>query len=85
MINAPPEIIRGLYQAIANRIEGMVRRVGLVTPTAITGGGALNCGLVHTLEKRLQIPISSPENPQPVGAIGAAFLGMERKEGESVP
>lgn len=73
-----PEIIRGLYQAITNRIEGMVRRLGMSEPLALSGGGALNQALVSSVENRLGISVNVPEQPQLVGAIGAAVLAKER-------
>ncbi len=72
-----PAIARGLFESIVNRIEAMVRRVGLKPPVAVTGGGALNRGLVFGLEKRLSTAISVPENPQIVGAIGASLYAMQ--------
>ncbi|MEW5816379.1 MAG: acyl-CoA dehydratase activase, partial [Spirochaetota bacterium] len=74
------EIVKGIYHAITNRLEGMVRRVGLVQPASVTGGGALNQGLVAALEKRLNVGFSLPKIPQIVGAVGAALLGKEQKE-----
>ncbi|MFW6160572.1 MAG: acyl-CoA dehydratase activase [Acidobacteriota bacterium] len=75
-----PDIIRGLYQAITNRIEAMVQGIGLAEPIAITGGGALNHALVFSIEKRLGVPICVPDKPQIIGAIGAAILTMEKNE-----
>ncbi|MBS3819133.1 2-hydroxyacyl-CoA dehydratase [bacterium] len=75
-----PEIIRGLYQAITNRMEGMVRRLGLSEPLAVTGGGALNQALVSSIENRLGISAHVPEYPQIVGAIGASILARERHQ-----
>jgi predicted CoA-substrate-specific enzyme activase len=74
-----PAIARGLYQSIINRIEAMVRRVGLQSPVAVTGGGALNRGLVFGLEKRLSTAVSVPDNPQIVGALGASLFAMAER------
>jgi len=73
----PSRIVKGIYRAITNRIEGMVRRVGTDPNAAITGGGALNAGLVAGIEDRLDISFKVPEIPQIVGALGAALIGME--------
>jgi len=70
-------IVKGIYRAITNRLEGMVRRIGFIVPAAVTGGGALNKGLVKTLESRLDTPLSVPEYPQIVGAVGAALFAMD--------
>ncbi len=74
----PADIARGIFAAITRRIGGMVRRVGLVEPVVMTGGGALNMGLVKSMERNLGVPIGVAENPQLAGAIGAAILGMEK-------
>ena len=74
-----PSIVKGIYTSITNRIEGMVRRVGLEAPAAVTGGGALNRGLIEHLETRLGVRFSTPDTPQIVGAVGAALFGMDGK------
>lgn len=73
-----PDIIRGLYHAITNRIEAMVQGIGLGRPIAMTGGGALNHALVTSIEKRLGVSIYVPDQPQIIGAIGAAILALEK-------
>ncbi len=74
----PSSIVKGIYRSITNRIEGMVRRVGPVEPAAITGGGALNRGLVRHLEERVGLSFTSPDIPQIVGAVGAALYAREQ-------
>lgn len=74
----PPAIVKGIYTSITNRLEGMIRRVGFQSPAAVTGGGALNTGLVEHLEKRLGVKFASPAVPQIVGAVGAALFGMDQ-------
>ncbi|TFG62215.1 MAG: hypothetical protein E4H36_08545, partial [Spirochaetales bacterium] len=76
-----PEIVAGIYSAIANRIEGMVRRVGFGEPVVITGGGALKSGLVKTLSGRLGAEFLVPEHPQLAGALGAALIALEEQSG----
>ncbi len=70
-------IIRGLCQAIAERIHGMVGRVGLARPVIMTGGVALNRGVVAALEEKLGVAVVVPPDPQTVGALGAALLARE--------
>jgi predicted CoA-substrate-specific enzyme activase len=74
---AAPEIARGIFQGITRRIEGMARRVGITEPITMTGGGALNAGLVKSLQSKFGSNITVPPNPQLVGALGAALLGIE--------
>ncbi len=73
--NQPPEvIIRGLHDAIADRILGMVRRVGVEEEVTLTGGVAKNEGVVLALQERLGVKIFVPPEPQMIGALGAALL-----------
>lgn len=72
------DIARGVFTAITRRISGMVRRVGLIEPVIMTGGGALNPGLVRSMEKHLGVTIEVPEVPQLVGARGAALIGKDK-------
>ena len=73
--NQPKEvIIRGLHDAIADRILGMVRRVGVEEKVTLTGGVAKNEGVVLALEERLGVKVFVPPEPQIIGALGAALL-----------
>ncbi len=73
--NQPREvIIRGLHDAIADRILGMVRRVGVEEKVTLTGGVAKNEGVVLALEERLGVKVFVPPEPQIIGALGAALV-----------
>ena len=67
----------GLCAAAAERVRGLVQRVGHASEITATGGGALNVGLVRALEQVLGAAINVPERPQLAGALGAALLGWE--------
>ncbi len=71
------EIALGVHQAMARRVISMVKQLGLKSPLAFTGGVARNPGIVRALEKGLGVEIMIPDNPQIVGAYGAALLGLE--------
>ncbi|MCL6450214.1 MAG: acyl-CoA dehydratase activase [Acetobacteraceae bacterium] len=75
-----PEIIRGLHESIAQRIQGMAERVGLAPPVLMSGGVANNRGVVEALKARLRVDIAVPPEPQMVGALGAALLAAEMAE-----
>lgn len=70
-------IIRGLCRSISERISGMIGRVGLAPPVVMTGGVALNRGVVAALEEKLAVDIRIPPEPQIIGALGAAILARE--------
>lgn len=68
------EIIRGLHRSVAERIYGMVMRLRAEPPFVMTGGVAKNSGVVAALEERLDTTLLLPEEPQIVGALGAAIV-----------
>lgn len=71
------DIVAGLHSAIAKRTMSMVKRLGLVPPVAMAGGVAKNKGVVAALAAELGEPLIVPQEPQIVGALGAALLAME--------
>lgn len=72
------KIIRGLHNSIASRIAGMVERVGLEEEVTMSGGVAKNPCMVRAMEEKLKVKINIPEEPQTVGALGAALIAHER-------
>jgi len=75
---APQEIARGLHQSIARRISGMARKLGIRQQITMTGGVALNRGMVKALEEELMLKINVPAQPQILGAYGAALIANSR-------
>ena len=75
-------IIRGLHESIASRTLGMLKRIGIEKPLAMAGGVAKNLGVVRCLEESLGAPLFIPEEPQIVGALGAALLAAEALEAQ---
>lgn len=72
------EIVRGLHRSIAERTAGMANRLGVVPKVMMTGGVAKNKGVVRALSERLGVEIVVPEEPQIVGALGAALIARKR-------
>ena len=73
------DIAAGVNNAVAGRLNSMVRKVGLVEDMALTGGCAKNEGLAKALEEKLKVSvIKLPTDPQIAGAIGAALIARER-------
>lgn len=71
------DIVRGLHNSIASRILGMVNRVKKEDEVTMTGGGAKNSGVVKAMEEQLGLKINVPEEPQIIGALGAALVSWE--------
>ncbi len=55
----------------------LLRRVGLEEGYMMTGGVAKNPGAVKALEEKLGASLFIYEEPEIVGAIGAALYGLE--------
>ena len=60
-------------QAIVDRIGGMIRRVGVQERFVFAGGVAHNSCLRQLFAESLGVPVTVPEEPQIVGALGAAL------------
>jgi (R)-2-hydroxyacyl-CoA dehydratese activating ATPase len=72
------DILNGIHQAIADRVASLALRVGLELPVAVTGGVAMNRGVVRALEARLGTHVIVPQDPQLTGALGAAMIAWDR-------
>jgi benzoyl-CoA reductase/2-hydroxyglutaryl-CoA dehydratase subunit BcrC/BadD/HgdB len=66
-----------LHISIAKRVSGQAKRVGLEESVVMTGGVAKNIGVVRELEKKLLCTIKIAEEPQIIGALGAALIALE--------
>lgn len=66
-------IALGLHQSIINRILGMIGRTGYENEIVFAGGVAKNQCMRKLLEKRLGRKLLISDEPQIVGAIGAAL------------
>jgi len=75
------DVSRAIHDAIASRIGSMVLRVGVEKDVVLIGGVALNPGFLPPLKKELNADVIVPEYPEYVGALGAAIIASESKEG----
>lgn len=67
------DMARAVHDAIASRITSMVRKVGFEKDVILIGGLAHNVGFVKSLEKDLETEVMIPDEPEYVGALGAAI------------
>ena len=74
----PENIAMGLHLAIVQRTLSMLGRVGKEAPLVFAGGVAHNPCVRTLLEEGLNFSPLIPENPDMVGAIGAALYGKEK-------
>ena len=70
------DIIAGIHKALARRVAIMGAPVGFKKDVVFTGGVAKNVGIKKALEDELGLEILIPEEPQIVGALGAALLAQ---------
>ncbi len=69
------EILAGLCEATVIRIYQMVLKLGEIEKdVCLTGGVALNHGVVMLMEEKMGVKLLIPEVPQITGALGAAYL-----------
>lgn len=69
------EVALGIHEAISQRSLTMLGRLSPVTSLVFAGGVAHNQCMRHLLSKSLGVPLLIPEEPQIVGALGAATKG----------
>ena len=75
------EIVKGLNNAIASRNLALIKRI-CPNPNeiciAMSGGVANNSGVVRALNEVLSVQIKVPQNPDTIGALGAALIALEK-------
>jgi predicted CoA-substrate-specific enzyme activase len=75
------DILHAIHKSIVKRIVSFIERVDGGPRYMMTGGVAKNIGVVRCLEERLGERIIIPDEPQIVGALGSALIGLEKLEG----
>ena len=73
------DLVKGIHKSVAVRTAGLMRRLGVSEPIAMTGGVARNAGVVHALEKELGAPVRVSPLAQLAGALGAAEYGYRKR------
>lgn len=71
------DILAGACEALAERTQALIKRTGLVEDFSITGGIAKNIGVVRRLERDLNVKAYIADDPQIIGALGAALFAHE--------
>ncbi|MBI2877618.1 MAG: 2-hydroxyglutaryl-CoA dehydratase [Candidatus Tectomicrobia bacterium] len=76
------DILKGAFTAIADQSLTLLRRVGVESEVALSGGVSKNPGVVKSLEEglgqRLRYNAEGEEGSLYAGAVGAALLGLVR-------
>ncbi len=74
---SPANIALGLHLAIIARTAAMLHRVGVKPPLLFAGGVAHNPCIKSLLAESLGAAVLVPEQPDLVGALGAALYGQK--------
>ena len=73
-----PDIAAGVCRAVAGKAYSLMRRVGLEGAYMMTGGVAQNPGVASAVEELIGEKLFICEDPEIVGATGAALLALEK-------
>jgi len=75
------DILDGLHDAIAVRSHNLLKRVKVEKDFTITGGISKNKGMVSKLREKVGLDPLLCEDPQLIGALGAALFAAEKYHG----
>lgn len=73
-------IMRGVHNSLASRALALMKRAGLEDEITFVGGVARQKGMVKALEDTLKKKVNVSEEPEMIGALGAALLALRRLE-----
>jgi len=71
------DIAMALHNAVADRVICLARKVKLIEDVTLTGGVINNIGIEHSLKTKLATSVNLSEEPQIIGALGAAFIAVD--------
>ena len=71
------DIIHALNESIAGKTNALLGRVGRESRFMMSGGVAQNIGVVKALEEKIGEELFIYDQPEIVGAIGAALFGLD--------
>ena len=78
-----PDIVGGLHKALSHRVASLARSIELAGEITMTGGVAKNQGMFCALQEALGVElIRMDEDPQIIGAIGAALVARQTAAGK---
>lgn len=75
--HSPQDIAMGLHKSVISRVAGMIKRVSGEGNIVFTGGVAHNQCMQKLLADKLDRQVLVPDDPQLVGALGAALLARD--------
>ena len=79
----PQDIAAGVFRAIARRMCALARRIPMQGECVFTGGLATSPAFAAILSDELGMTVNVPDDPQTVGALGAALIAADWLEKSS--
>jgi len=76
----PEDILAGIHRSIADKVSALARGVNIRPEVAVIGGGALDIGLVRSIEDKLGTKVLVPPNPRIIAALGAALIARNHPD-----
>jgi predicted CoA-substrate-specific enzyme activase len=70
------DLIAGVHKAVASRVAAMASSLTVRPDAVFTGGVAKNIGVKMFLEQEVGMELLVPDEPQIIGALGAALLAQ---------
>jgi predicted CoA-substrate-specific enzyme activase len=74
------DLIAGVHKSVASRVAAMATNLTCKPDAVFTGGVARNSGVRKYLEDEFEIDFFVPEEPQIIGALGAALIAHNIKK-----
>ena len=74
------DVLNGLFRGVAERIYSQLLQVGIEKDVVIVGAAARNIALITAVQELAGYEIIVPDNPEIVGALGAALIAREKME-----
>jgi len=71
------DIAMALHNAVADRVISLARKIKLIEGVTLTGGVINNIGIVHSIKTKLATSVNLSEQPQIIGALGAAVIAVD--------
>ena len=73
-------ILRGVHNSLASRALALLKRAGMEDEVTFVGGVARQKGMVKALEETLKRRVNVSDEPDFIGALGAALVALRRLE-----
>ena len=70
-------IVRGLHRSLLKRVGALARGAGVKPPLMLSGGVARSAAIRKMLGEELGLAVVVPDEPQLMGAYGAALFALE--------